>query len=113
MANSNEFVQKVLDDLHPLGDVTTRPMFGGHGVFLESRMFALISKDVLYLKADDENRAEFEAAGMKSYGKMPYYQTPPAAMKDPRHLEKLGSGAVGAAIRGDKKKSKRKKAGKS
>ena len=108
MANSNEFVQKAIDGLSTLGEVTTRPMFGGHGVFLDNRMFALISTDVLYFKADGENRAEFEAAGMKSYGKMPYYQVPPAAMDDPRQLENLGGGAVAAALRGDKKKPKGK-----
>ncbi len=110
MANRMEFVQKIIDDLSPLGNVIVRPMFGGHGVFLDGRMFALISKDVLYFKADDENRTEFEAAGMKPYGKMPYYQAPPAAMDDPRRLEFLGRGAVAAAVRGDKKKSKGKKA---
>jgi len=106
MPNSEEFVQKSIEILSPLGEVTTRPMFGGHGMFLDGRMFALISKDVLYLKADDENRAEFERAGMKPYGKMPYYQTPPAAMGDPARLVGLGKGAVAAAIRGDRKKSK-------
>ena len=110
MANSKEFVRKAIADLSPLGDVTARPMFGGHGVFLDDRMFALISKDVLYFKADDENRAEFEAAGMESYGKMPYYQMPPAATNDPRHFENLSSGAAAAAVRGDRKKSKGKKA---
>lgn len=92
MANSEEFLQEVLGDLKPLGDVTTRPMFGGHGVFLDGRMFALISGDVLYFKADDENRSDFEAFGMKPYGKMPYFQTPPAAMDDPNRLEYFGGG---------------------
>lgn len=110
MANSEEFLQQVLDHLNPLGDVKTRPMFGGHGVFLDGRMFALISGDVLYFKADDENRADFEAAGMKPYGKMPYFQTPSAAMDDPNRLEYFGGGAVAAAVRGDKKKSKGKRA---
>lgn len=97
----------------PWGDVTTRPMFGGHGVFLDGRMFALIAKDVLYFKANDENRGEFEAEGMKPYGKMPSFQTPLAAMDDPSRLEIFGSGAVAAAVRGDKKKSRGKKTGKS
>ena len=109
MANSKEFVRKAIADLSPLGDVTARPMFGGHGVFLDDRMFALISKDVLYFKADDENLADFEAAGMESYGKMPYYQMPPAAMNDPRRFENLSSGAAAAAVRSDRKKSKRGK----
>ncbi len=109
MANSDPFVQKVLNDLSPLGDVSARPMFGGHGVFVGGRMFALIAKDVLFLKADDANRGEFEAAGMKPYGKMPYYQAPATAMQNPEHLVALGGGAVAASVRGDRKKSKGKK----
>ena len=108
MANSKEFVRRAIDDLSSLVDVTARPMFGGHGLFLDGRMFALISKDVLYFKADDENRAEFEAAGMKTYGKMPYYEAPPTAMDDPRRLADFAGGAVAAAVRGGRKKSKRK-----
>ena len=109
MANSVEFLQKVLGGLAPLGEVGARPMFGGHGVFLDGRMFALISRDVLYFKADPENLAEFEAAGMKPYGKMPYYQTPPAAMEDSQRLAALGSGAVAASLRSEKKKSQGRK----
>lgn len=108
MANSKEFVRKAIDGLSALGEVTARPMFGGHGLFLDGRMFALISKDVLYFKADDENRADFTDAGMKTYGKMPYYQTPPKAMDDPRRLASFAGGAVAAAGRGGRKKSKRK-----
>ena len=107
MANSKEFVRKTIADLSPLGEVTARPMFGGHGLFLNDKMFVLISKDVLYFKADDENRAEFEAAGMESYGKMPYYQMPPAAINDPRRFENLSRGAVAAAARSDKSKGKK------
>ncbi len=95
--------------MSPLGDVSARPMFGGHGVFLGGRMFALIAKDVLYLKADDANRGEFEAAGMKPYGKMPYYQAPATAMQNPEQLVALGGAAVAASVRGDRKRSTEKK----
>ena len=60
MAVQNNFVAAVLAILTPLGDVAHRRMFGGHGLFLDGRVFALISRDVgLFLKADDVNRAEF------------------------------------------------------
>ena len=108
MANSDPFVQRVLNELSSLGDVCARPMFGGHGVFIGGRMFALIAKDVLFLKADDANRGQFEAAGMKPYGKMPYYQAPPTAMQNPEQLVALGGAAVAASVRGERKKSKGK-----
>ena len=106
MANSEEFLRKVLEDLSPLGEVSAKNMFGGHGVFLDNAMFALISRDTLYFKADPENRAEFENAGMKPYGKMPYYQTPPGSMKNSGRLIDLARGAVAASRRGKKKKGK-------
>ena len=71
MANSEAFVRKVVEQLSAHDEVAAKPMFGGHGLFLSGKMFALIAKDVLYFKADEENRAEFENAGMGSYGKMP------------------------------------------
>jgi DNA transformation protein len=42
------------------GLVDVRRMFGGTGVFVEGRMIALISREVIYLKADAETIPEFE-----------------------------------------------------
>ena len=82
MANSEEFVNHVMDLMAPLGDVQARSMFGGHGFFLNDVMFAKMGRDVLDLRVDDENRAAFEAAGMEKAGKMPYYRVPPDALED-------------------------------
>lgn len=90
MASSADFRDFVLDLLAPLGGVSARPMFGGFGVYRDSVIFALISDDTLYLKADAGLRAEFEAAGMAQFrplskGKpfpMPYYETPAELLED-------------------------------
>jgi len=42
---------------------TARRMFGGVGVYAEDAMFAIVMGDDLYLKVDDESRAEFEELG--------------------------------------------------
>lgn len=81
MANSEEFVNHVLDLMAPLGDV-------------------------LDLRADDENRAEFEAAGMERAGKMPYYRAPPEALEDGEVFLKWAEGAVAASQRAAQSKSK-------
>ncbi|MSO66179.1 MAG: TfoX family protein [Alphaproteobacteria bacterium] len=62
MAFNREFRDHVLDLLEPLG-VTARAMFGGVGFFVERAMFALIADDRFYLKVDDSNRGDYEAAG--------------------------------------------------
>lgn len=52
-----------LELLAGLGQVRGRRMFGGCGLYLDQRMFALIADAQLYLKADDETEARFRAAG--------------------------------------------------
>jgi DNA transformation protein len=57
-------VQAFLEELlAPMGGVSLRRMFSGHGIFRDGLMFGLVIRDVLYLKADDATRAAFEAEG--------------------------------------------------
>ena len=39
-------------------------MFGGQGIFVDGLMIALISADVIYLKADAETVQAFESEGL-------------------------------------------------
>jgi TfoX N-terminal domain len=43
--------------------VSVRRLFGGAGLYADGVMFAILSRDVIYLKADDETRAAFEQEG--------------------------------------------------
>ena len=63
MTVKNEFVQYVLELLEPLDGVSAKAMFGGFGIYRRGVMVALIADEMLYLKADDINRPDFEAAG--------------------------------------------------
>ena len=73
-------------------------MFGGHGVYHEGLMFALVVDDVLYLKADAELAEQFEAKGLKRFqyvkrGKpmsMSYYQAPEGIYDDPAEAKAFG-----------------------
>jgi len=42
-------------------------MFGGYGIYRDGLMFALVADDVLYLKVDAGNRADFESAGSEPF----------------------------------------------
>jgi DNA transformation protein len=57
------FVTFVLDQLAPLGPVRAKAMFGGWGVYRRDQMFAIITSDRLWLKADGQSRERFAAAG--------------------------------------------------
>ena len=95
----------------PLGTIRIRRMFGGAGVFLDDVMFALVADEVLYLKADDENRPQFEAEGLEAFsyesrGKrvtLSYFRAPDEAMDSPALMHPWARGALAAALRGARK----------
>jgi len=66
-AGAHPFAEYVVELLAPLGRVAARRMFGGHGIYCDGVMFALIADDVLYFKADDVNRPALEQAGAEPF----------------------------------------------
>ena len=117
MNTSSEMVELALELLAPLEGVTARAMFGGHGIFRDGMMFALIAYDVLYLKVDDKNRERFEEEGLGPFvytgGKKPmtmsYYEAPAEGMDDSALLCDWAKGALAAAKRAAAKKKPNKK----
>jgi DNA transformation protein len=107
VARSSEFVAFVLESLEPLGGVSARRMFGGHGIYKDGVMLALIAGDQLYLKVDDGNRPAFEAEGLQPFtyaGKgrpvrMSYYEAPIEGFDDPDILCAWARDAYAAALR--------------
>jgi TfoX N-terminal domain len=67
MAREREFAGFVVESLRPLGPVSARRMFGGHGIFMDGLMFGLIADAQLYLKVDEGNRAAYEAEGLQPF----------------------------------------------
>jgi TfoX/Sxy family transcriptional regulator of competence genes len=63
MKSTNEFADYAVESCATLGRVACRRMFGGYGLYCYGTMFALIGKDVVYLKVDATSRREFERAG--------------------------------------------------
>ena len=62
-------------------------MFGGHGVFHDGKMFALVnSEGGIFLKADDTNRKKFEEQGSPRHSRMPYFQVPEAVFNKQEEL---------------------------
>lgn len=112
MALSPEFRDYVLELLDPVQPFMLRPMFGGAGLFVDGKMFGLISRsDALYLKTDEQNRAEFEALDSEPhYGLRAYWLAPADLLEDPDRLCELALGAIAVSRRSpDKPKKKSKK----
>ncbi len=63
--------------LESIGGITSKKMFGGHGVFHDGKMFGIVdSAGSIFLKTDDTTKLEFEKRGSIKHGKMPYYLIP-------------------------------------
>jgi DNA transformation protein len=117
MTSKNEFITYLLELFEPMGAVEARAMFGGFGIYREGLMFGLVAKDCLYLKADDENRPDYESRALPPFtyerkGKklsMSYYQAPSEVMDSGEELSLWGERAYQAARRAEKiKKSKKR-----
>ncbi|MBT3295792.1 MAG: TfoX/Sxy family protein [Verrucomicrobia bacterium] len=90
MPISEAFTEYIVDQLSSWGEVTSRRMFGGAGLYRDGKMFGLIADDVVYLKVDDSNRQAFIDAGcgpFKPYPDKPtemsYYDVPPDVLETP------------------------------
>jgi DNA transformation protein len=111
-SEEQEFVSYVVDMMQSIGPVYSKRMFGGHGVFLEGLMFALIADSELYLKADRESEGDFSERGLEPFtynkkGKlieMSYFQAPEEAMEDRDAMNEWGNKGYSAALRAAMKK---------
>ena len=104
LASSGGFEAFVLDQLSGLGEVTSRRMFGGIGLYCGGDFFGIIARDELYLKVDDGTRGVFEAAGchpFKPYADRPvtmqYYAVPVDVLESAPELLAWARKAVGVA----------------
>jgi len=109
---SGDFVDYVMELFGPFGTAGARRMFGGHGVYLDGLMFAIISGDMLYLKADEMSRIEFERAGCETFGyarkgkraTLNFFRAPEDAMESPELMLPWARTAYAAALRANAKK---------
>ncbi|TLZ47463.1 MAG: TfoX/Sxy family protein, partial [Gammaproteobacteria bacterium] len=106
MAVSRVYLDYVRDQLSGLGGVSSRRMFGGAGLYCDEFFFALIDDDTLYLRVNDDNRADYTARGMGQFRpyadrpelSMSYYETPADVLEDPAQLVSWARRSVAAAM---------------
>ena len=108
MAVSPAYKLFVADLMAPFGEVCVRAMFGGGGIYHQGVMMGLIADEQIYLKADAENRPEFEALDQPPFifergdGRqiaMSFYLAPDEIFYDPDALIRWADGAFAAARR--------------
>jgi len=97
-----ELLRELLADIGPLG---VRRMFGGTGLFADGLMFGIVIDDVLYLKADDATRGDFEAEGLAPFSyqrngravDLSYWQIPERLLDDADEMRLWARRAMGVA----------------
>lgn len=110
-------VQHFIDLMDRFAAVRARPMFGGHGLYRDGVMFALLANGALYLKVDDESRAIFTKWNLRPFSfaakgrtvQLSYHEAPPQALEDPAEMAQWCALAWQAALRA--RNQPRKKSG--
>jgi DNA transformation protein and related proteins len=107
---------KILDELAAkLGSLpgySTRPLFGGFGIYLGEQIFAILGHDRLFFHIDEETRSAYESVGMKPFEYDPgkflktYYELPKHVWNDEVLIKEWAVRAATRPVR--KKKSKPK-----
>jgi DNA transformation protein and related proteins len=104
--------------LEPLGRVSMRKMMGGATLYLDGVIFAILDDGELWLKADAETDAIWDAEGCERFSVtfkdgrvdvMNYRRAPSDVYDDPEALKRWVRLAVEAGARGNAKRKPRKK----
>ena len=99
----SKFAAEVVSLLAELGDVRAKSMFGGYGIYCGPTFFALIARDRLYFKVDDDSRGEFAARGTGPFSPAPgktmksYYEVPREVFESDEELVRWARRAVAVA----------------
>ena len=85
----------VLDQLHDLGNVEAKPMFGGAGFYLDGSFFGILYKERLYFRVSTDTIGEYQERKMKPFRPFAgrrgrsgnnYYQVPVEILESPPDL---------------------------
>ena len=122
MTDQDEFVDFLLEQMQASGiDITSlraRKMFGGHGIYFNDVMFALVAEEELYFKLGDNNQQDYESAGLPRFSyerggkrfEMSYAAAPAEIYDEPDMMHDWANAAIDAAMAANRnKKSPRKK----
>ena len=106
MPVSSDYLAYVLEQLAGLAGLSARRMFGGVGLYCEELFFGLIDNDTLYLRVNDDNRADYTARGMSAFRpyadrpelSMSYYEAPADVLEDAAQLVSWARRSVAVAM---------------
>ena len=96
--SKSDFVDYVVHDLlSGLKDIRSRAMFGGHGIYKEDVIFAILVDNRLYFKVDETNKKDYEKKGSKPFTyrssgrdpvSMSYWEVPAEILEDREEINR-------------------------
>ena len=98
------FEGRMLDRLSELGETTSRPMFGGHGIYWRDVIFGMAFEDRLYFKVDDRTKGDYVSRGMPPFRPnqrqtlTSYFEVPPEILADREALLSWAKEAMRAGM---------------
>jgi DNA transformation protein len=103
----SEYLEFLKESFSEFGEVSSRKMFGGHGIYYDGVMIGLVASSGLYLKVDSETVPRFAEQGSTQFkypkGEkmvgMSYYLAPEEALEDPSEMREWAQLAYDAALR--------------
>lgn len=107
MKKESEFVAYLGEVFRSFGEVRSKRMFGGYGLYHQDVMIGLIAEDTLYLKVDAETAPAFSEAGSVPFEytknrkkmKMSFFSAPEQIFDDEEQAKRWAEMAYGAALR--------------
>jgi DNA transformation protein len=104
---SEAFIAHLRDLASGFGALSARSMFGGHGVYHDGVMIALVIDEAVYLKVDPQTEPRFRAAGCEPFVytrqrkpiELSFWSVPESAMDSPQDMKPWLALAYQAALR--------------
>jgi DNA transformation protein len=89
-------ITDIIERLSPFGDISSRPMFGGFGIYKDGIIIAIVADEELYFKSIAKTQdfyksfgsTPFVYEGQKRPIQMSYWIVPETVLNDPETLEK-------------------------
>lgn len=103
----SDFIEFLHEVFAGFGEITTRRMFGAHGIYHDGLMFGLYAQGRLYLKTDAHNRSQFTDQGCQAFGflqrgkqvQLSYWSAPDFILDDRELAAAWAQSAYDAALR--------------
>jgi DNA transformation protein len=114
MRGQSPYVEFLIEQFEPLGQITARAMFGGHCLYCDDTVFAIVAGSSLFLKTDEENRGDFVNRGLPPFkpfedrdDTMSYFQAPPEVFEDTDAMRQWVGGSISAGLRASRSRPPR------